>query len=705
MIGKNISHYRILEKLGEGGMGVVYKAEDEKLKRTVALKFLPPDSTRDPDTKRRFIREAQAASSLDHPNICTIFEIDETPDGRLFISMACYEGETLEEVIRRGPLEPGRAAGVGLQVAEALARAHQKGIVHRDIKPANIMLVGGDEVKILDFGVAKLSGKTRHSAAGSAAGTVAYMSPEQARGEEVDQRTDVWSLGAALYEMVTGEQVFKGDYEQAVVYSILNEEADTDILARRVSPRFESVVVKMLEKDPLQRYQSMEEVLEELRGIRSDLEKEQVEHGAKAIAVLPFEDISPEKESDYFSDGLTEELIVNLSRLKDIRVVSRTTSMQYKGTRKDIKMIGRELGVPYIVEGSVRKYGNDLRITAQLIDVDGDRHLWAETYKGELSDVFEFQERVSRQIVDALRVKLTPTEKVALTKRSTLNPEAFDCNLRAREFLYRQTKNSLEFAIQLFEKAIQLDPRYAAAYAGLGETYATLYQQFDRKEVWLDKAIESSLKALMYDATLGEAYAALGLAYFNKKLLEEAEEATRKAIELDPEGFIGYWILGRIYHSTDRDREAAGLFERALELNPDFFSAQSDLHLVYERLGEEEKCAEILQAALEFFPRYLSSHPDDARARMFYGIHLARADKNEEAKREAGKALELNPGDPLMLYNAACFYSRLGESALAVSALKDAVRAGFEYYDWIKRDPDLDGIRDDPGYGELMEGK
>lgn len=427
--------------------------------------------------------------------------------------------------------------------------------------------------------------------------------------------------------------------------------------------------------------------------------------GSRAIAVLPFQNMSPDPENEYFSDGVTEELIANLAVLKDMRVVSRFTSRQYKATKKDIRTIGQELGVRYVVEGSVRRYRDDLRITATLIDVESDRQLWAETYKGTMADVFDIQEKASKQIVDSLMVKLTPIEKVALTKRATLNPEAFDLYLRGRDQLYRSTKKSIQFAIQLFQKATELDPRYATAYAGLGEAYATWYQRFERKEAWLEKAIESSLRALMYDSTLSEAYASLGLAYFNKGALEDAMAATQKAIELDPDNSIAYWSLGRIYHVTDRDREAADLFHRVLELNPDFYAAYADLGLVYERLGEKEKYEEILQKCLLFFPQYVLRHPDDARAHMFLAITLVRAGKNDEAKVEAAKALELSPDDPLMFYNAACFYAQLGEKRLALETLKKAVTTGFEYYEWIKHDPDLDPIRDEPQYIELMMGK
>jgi tetratricopeptide (TPR) repeat protein len=379
--------------------------------------------------------------------------------------------------------------------------------------------------------------------------------------------------------------------------------------------------------------------------------------------------------------------------------------MQYKDTKKDIKTIGKELGVRYIMEGSVRKFQENLRITAQLIDVDSDTQLWAETYKGKLADVFDIQEQVSKQIVEALMVKLTPTEKVVLSKRSTVDPEAFDCNLRARNFLYRRTRNDVQFAIQLFQKAIELDQRYAAAYAGLGEAYATLYQVFERKDLWLDKALETSLKALMYDSSSSEAYASLGLAYFHKKEFEEAATASKKAIELDPNNYIGYWILGRNYHTRDRDEEAAEMFERVVSINPDFYTAYNDLQLSYEKLGQMDKFDQTVERALKFYPPYLSQYPDDARGHMFNAVLLAQVGKTKEAKEAGAKALNLSPDDPNMMYNASCFYARLGDTNLALETLKKAINLGYQHYEWIQRDTDLDSIRNEPEYIELMKGK
>jgi len=705
MIGQTISHYKILEKLGEGGMGVVYKAQDTTLNRDVAIKFLPRQIASQSEERARFKVEAQAAAALNHPNIATIYSIEEK-DSEVFIVMEFIDGMELKEKITSGPIKQNEALEIITRIADGLKTAHNKGIVHRDIKSSNIMVTKDAQVKIMDFGLAKVKGSGLVTRVSTTMGTAAYMSPEQVSGEKVDHRTDIWSLGVIFYELLTGELPFKADYDAAWTYVIMNKNPlKPSELDRKIPPQLDSIIIKILEKDCDKRYSNIEELLKELKEAQTGISGTEQEGKTKAIAVLPFNNISAEQESDYFSDGLAEELIMNLSRLKDMRVVSRTTSMQYKGIQKSIKTIGKELGVRYIIEGSVRKFQDNLRITAQLIDVDKDAQLWAETYKGNLADVFDIQEKVSKQIVDALMVKLTPMEKVVLEKRATLDPEAFDCYLRARDFLYRRSKNSVQFAIQLFQKAIEFDQRYAGAYAGLGESYATLYQNFESKDIWLDKAIDSSLKALTYDSSLSEAYAALSLAYFYKKSNEEALTAGKKAIELDPNNFIGYWILGRIYHSTDRDNEAIDLFNKVIELNPDFYSAYLDLRLAYERLGNTEKFNEVLKAAIKVYSRYLYQHPDDSRAHMLYALDLLLVGNNEEAKSEAAKAVELNPTDPLMQYNASCFYSRLGDKNLAIETLKNAMTAGYQDYEWIKRDSDLDNIRNEPKFLELMRGK
>jgi serine/threonine protein kinase/Flp pilus assembly protein TadD len=709
MVGTTISHYEILDKLGEGGMGTVYKARDLKLDRHVALKLLPSHLSTSPENQARFVQEAKSAAGLNHRNILGIHEID-SHDGVMFIVMEFIPGVTLRK--RLADLLAGQGVSIAqaiswtLEIARGIKAAHDKGIIHRDIKPENIMITPDGQLKVMDFGLAKLKSGSGVTRPGSSLGTLAYMSPEQVQGLAADHRADIWALGVVLYELLTGEQPFKSEHEAGLLYVVVHEEPVAPSMLDKRIPRLMDVLVqKMMIKDRERRIQTMDEVITSLEETRKEIEAATVQARTKAIVVLPFGNISQEKESDYFSDGLTEELIASLSKLKDIRLIPRATSMLYKGTTKDVRTISSELGTRYILAGSVRKFQDNLRITVELIDVEADAQLWAETYKGKLADVFDIQEQVSKQIVDALRVKLSPTEKVVLSKRSTENAEAFDCNLRARDFLYRRTKSNIMFAIQLFQKAIELDGRYAAAYAGLGEAYATLYHDYDSKDLWLDKAIESCLKALMYDPTLSEAYAALGLAHFSKKDFEEAIISTRKAIDLDPSNFVAYWILGRIYHTSDRDDEAITLYQKAIELNPDFHTAYGDLRMIYERLGKTEEYKRILDQLLELFPRYLSKHPDDARSHIYYATDLAQVGRVEEAKAEAAKALELSPGDPLMLYNAACCYARMRENRLAVDALKNSVAAGLEDYEWFKRDPDLDHIRNEPEFIELMKDK
>ncbi len=709
MIDTIILHYKILEKLGEGGMGVVYKATDTKLDRTVALKFLPSHLSESEDNKSRFLQEAKATAALNHPNIMNVYEINEH-DGSLFMVMEFIEGQTLSSYLNK--VKTGESIPVDqalewtIQIATGLKAAHEKNIIHRDIKPANLMVASGGQLKIMDFGLAKLKSSIGITRTGTSLGTLSYMSPEQAQGQSADHRSDLWSLGVVLYEMLTGEQPFKSEHEAGLAYLIINEDPPLPSeMDKKIPHQLDSVVMKILAKDRNKRYRSMEELINTLTSVRVEIQSKKSEAKTKAIAVLPFGNISPDKESDYFSDGLTEELIANLSRLKDIRLIPRTTSMQYKATKKDAQTIGRELGTRYILAGTVRKFQDNLRITVELVDVDADAQLWAETYKGKIEDVFDIQEQVSKQIVDALMVKLTPTEQVALTKRSTLNAEAFDYYLRARGFLYRLSKGNTNIAIQLFLKAIELDPRYAAAYAGLGEAYAYLYQYWDRRETWLEKAVESSLKAQLYDTTLSEAFAALAVAYFNKKMFDDALTAGKKAIDLDPNNHIPYWILGRIYRQMDREQEALELFRKSLEINPDFYTAAGDLRMVYERLGEKEKAEEVTRTAIKFFPDFLLRYPEDARARMFFAMNLSSVGKIEEAKSEAAKAIELSPGDTVMLYNAACFYASLGEKKLAVDTLKNAITSGWQDYGWIKRDPDFESIRNEPEYIEMMKGK
>ncbi len=704
MIGETILHYKVIEKLGEGGMGVVYKAEDTKLKREVAIKFLPRYISSDEEERNRFTIEAQAAAALNHPNIATIHSIEETKD-EVFIVMEYINGPELKDKIKKGILSLEESINVIEQIANGLQVAHQKGIIHRDIKSSNIMMTQSEQVKIMDFGLAKIKGSSQITRMGTTIGTAAYMSPEQARGEKVDHRTDLWSMGVIFYELVTGQMPYKGEYEQAVIYSILNQEPESISSSNNLPIWIEHSIRKLLDKNIDSRYQSASDFLKDLKEAKTKNEIHTKNENDKSIAVLPFENISPDKETDYFADGLAEELIINLSKIKEVSVVARTNAAQYKDTKKDIRTIGRELNARYIMVGSVRKFKDDLRISVQLIDVERGTQLWGETYKGKLADIFDIQENVSKEIVEALMLKLSPVEKVSLTKRPTLNAEAFDCYLKGRNLLSSRTKSNLDFAILLFEKAVELDQRFAPAYAALGEAYGTMYRDFDRLDIWLDKALDVSLKALMYDSTLSEAYASLGLAYFGKNELDDALSATKKAIELDPNNDNAYWILSRIYHTADRDRDAAEALEKLISINPDFLIAYSDLQMYYERLGEFEKQRQALESVVKISPGYLIKHPEDTYRRMSYAVTLAILGEVEKAKIEGEKALELSPNDSIMMYYGACLYSRLKENKRAVELLSDAIKHGYVNFDWINRDPDFDNIRNEPGYIKLIEGK
>ena len=428
-----------------------------------------------------------------------------------------------------------------------------------------------------------------------------------------------------------------------------------------------------------------------------------IEQGA--LAVLPFDNISPDQETDYFSDGLTEELIARLSLVSEIELVSRWASMQFKGRKQDIRAIGNELGARYIVGGSVRRFHESVRITVQLVDVATNRQLWGNTYKGKLDDIFDIQEQVAQQIVEALRLKLSFSEKVSLTKRQTVNAQAYDLYLRGQDYLYRLTKRSVEYAIQLFEKAIELDPRYAAAYAGCSSAYGQMYQWFSREERYRDKAQELSFKALMYDSNLPEAYAAMGLSYFIWGKFDEASASSRKAIELDPDDFIAYWTLGRIHFSNGELEESLELFRRVIDIKPGFYAAYADLAQTCEGLGRKAEADVASEQLLALLPNYLLQNPDDSRARMYYAITLAERGRKDEAIREGAAALELSPGDPMMLYNCACLYARLGETGRAVDTLRQAMSGGYENFGWMKHDPDLDSLREDPGFIELMQGR
>jgi serine/threonine protein kinase/tetratricopeptide (TPR) repeat protein len=710
--GTKLGPYEIQDKIGAGGMGEVYRAHDQRLRRTVALKTIHTSWSADSEATRRLIAEARAASAVSHPNVIHIYDIGDC-DGITYIAMEYVEGESLEAKLARGPASHAEILAIGLAVANGLDEAHRCGVIHRDIKPGNILITAGGQVKVLDFGLAKrepLLALTDESTMGETApgvvmGTVHYMSPEQVLGHTITPATDVFSLGIVLYRMAAGILPFRGESITQIYDRIIHHDPQPLSQFRADLPlELQRAIRRCLEKDPARRFASGRELAKALA---------QVENRASAasrtkipIVVLPFEDLSPEKDNEYFSAGLTGEITTDLSNITSLAVVSNTSANSYKRTGKDIRTIAAELNVRYVIEGSVRKAGDALRIAAQLIDADNDTLLWGGKYKASLREVFEIQEEVARQIVEALKVKLTPAEKVALGKRSTLDAEAFDLYLKGRHLLGAATRKDLREGLTCFEAALARDSRYAAAYAGVAEACAVYYEFYDRNETWIDRGIESALKALLYDANLPEAAAALGLAYFNKGSLEESLTFCRRAIELDPENYIGYWTLARIYYVTGRAEEAIELLMKVVELNPEFYSAYFTLRMVCQSLGKDEVYRPYLMRLVgDVFPRYLAEYPDDARARNSYGTELTLAGQSEEGLREVEQALSQEPDDPLILYASACYFARFGDRNMAIDLLRRAIAAGYTNFAYIEQDPDMGSLRGEKAYEELLRNR
>ncbi len=425
-------------------------------------------------------------------------------------------------------------------------------------------------------------------------------------------------------------------------------------------------------------------------------------NGRDKLVVLPFQNNDSDDGSNYFSDGLTEEIIIRLSAIKELDIASRSTSMRYRDPDLDNVSLGRELNAKYLLQGTVRRNNSDLRISTELIDVEKDAQLWAEIYQGKTADVFAIQEKVSKKIVKSLQLELTPKEVVAICKRATTSSDAHDANLRAREFLFRYTKSYLLLAIDLFQNAVDLDPKYATAYAGMSEAAALLYETHDRDLCWLEKAEESALKALIYDPASSEAYSALGLVYYNKDLLGEALTAVQKAISFNPNNFFAYWIRGRLYRMMDRDAEAVIDFNTVLSLNCDFHSTFGDLQMSYEKLKDKKNLQDTIERAAKFYPTYLLHNPEDARAHQFYAFTLQRLGRLEEAKKEMHKGISTNPDDAIIIYNAACFYALIDDKKLAIKNIKKAVELGYGNYEYIKHDPDLYSLSNEPEFMALF---
>jgi len=766
MIGKTISHYKILEKLGEGGMGVVYKAEDLKLKRIVALKFLPPDLTRDPEAKERFIQEAQAASALDHPNICNIHEIDETEDGQMFICMAYYDGETLKRKVASGQLSVDSVIDIAIQIAQGLVKAHEHGIVHRDIKPGNIMITKDGMVKILDFGLAKLAGQVGLTKTGTTVGTIAYMSPEQARGEDVDHRSDIWSFGVMLYEMITGQLPFNGEYEQAVLYSIISEEPESITGLRSGVPmELERIINKCLEKKPSDRYQHVDELIVDLRSLKKKSKpgvmpfasglkrkdrrpaspfnitiiflllsmvavsayfiikgKKTEKPELKSIAVLPFANLRSDPDTDFLSYALADRVIGALAYIKSISVRASSSVRKYENQVVDALSVGNDLKVDYILAGNYLKQANYIRLSVELVNVHANEMIWRESIEVQYENAFTLQDIVSEKVTRGLRIQFSEDERDRMRKDVPQNPLAYEFYLRSISYPLSIEGHSL--AIEALKQSIQLDSTYAPAFCELGYRTDLLAQSALGAAEEYNKSEQFYLKALSLNSQLLSALTNLSGHYTDVGRNEKAIDLARRALKINPNNAWTHFILSYIYRYAGMLNESEQEVEKALTFHPNNPRFRS-VGLTYLYLGKYKKALEAFDLdkgsvfalrgkgttflregqrslAIDCFNRVLELEPEGQSGLNVAGIKAYLEGNNEEGLRTTHRWEQEATYDAETLYGIAINYSLLGDKAGCVRVLRKAVDGGFFNYPFMLRDPFLDPVRDDLEFQRVL---
>ncbi len=768
--GDAVGPYRIEDRLGSGGMGVVYRAHDTRLDRRVALKFLPPHLSADDAANQRFTHEARAASALDHANICTVYDIGQAPDGQTFIAMAYYEGETLKAKIARGPLPLDEALGYAVQIAEGLERAHEAGIVHRDVKPANVMVTDRGRVKILDFGLAKVA-DLQLTRPGTTMGTAAYMSPEQTQGTAVDHRTDIWSLGVVLYEVLTGERPFQGDYAEAIIYGIRNDEPQP-VRARRpeVPEALARVVERALSKQPEARYPHMdamraalqagrsngEGVLPEAPAISAPLSRRRVfTYGSLAIlvvllvlvgrtvftsparsidsvAVLPLENLSGDAKQDYVADGMTDAVIDNLGKIEALRVISRTSVMQYKANPKPLPEIAQALDVDAVLEGSVQISGQQVGITVRLFEAATEDRLWSQDFERDLVDVVTLQREVALAIAQEIEVALTAQDTARLAAGPAVDPEAYRLYLRGHRVRWNDSFEGWQQARVYFEQSIAQDSSFAPAHAGLAVAYALLGLAGGlSSEEALAKGTPAAEQALALDPSLSEAYAARGL------LLElhewdwaGAEDAFRHAIQLNPGNTFAYHELSLLLQRTGRIEEALAMMQRKMDLDPDPLGGMNEVIWLYLSLGRYDEVIDVAEKALELEPNYATSYWRLGEAYLQKGMeeqairafermvqlghpfvgYLAHAyavsGRREEAMAVLDDLMEEQAGGNAggwNDWNLALTYTGLGEREQALAWLEQAYEAHAPALVLLNITPALDTLRSEPRFQALLE--
>lgn len=702
------SAYDIEAEIGRGGMATVYSARDLRHNRRVAVKVMSPEIAASMGTAR-FLSEITTAAGLSHPNIVPLHDSGEY-GGIVYYVMPHIEGETLRERMNRdGKVSVADAVKIVSRAAAALDFAHRRGIVHRDIKPENIMLCEGEPL-ILDFGIAKAitaAAGTSITQTGVALGTPAYLSPEQASGEtQIDGRSDQYSLACTFYEMVAGSAPFIATTPQRVIaMRFTDKPPELATVSSSINADVSKAVARAMALDPVDRFATVSDFAKALTDAAAPQAAVPDHDGKQSIAVLPFANMSADPENEFFADGIAEEIINALTKIQALDVVSRGSAFAFKQRNEDVSEIGRKLGVKTILEGSVRKAGNRLRITGQLIDVATRNYLWSERYDREMADVFAIQDEIATNIVNALKLVLTPKEEEAIKKVPTQSVRAYEYYLRGRQLFHQRRGETLDAAEDMYRRAIALDPNYALAYAGLADCSVFRAQDQGGGEEAVAQADASSKRALELDPNSAEAHSSRGLTLSHQHRYEEADAEFQEAMRLDPTLYEAPYFYGRTLQSQGKLYEAAKMYERAVAIRPDEYQTLSYLAMAFQSLGNKEKMFETSARMVKAAERAVMLNPGDSRAYYLGAINLERIGESERAQEWANRALKLDPSHPVMLYNLACFHSVAGRVDVAIDHVERALELGFLHKEWYLTDSDLENIRDLPRFKQLIAEK